>query len=159
MKKIWMIVFLAALCVSFSALAFAQDEEGAPKGVGRLGLGIPYGLFGLNYEHPINDMISLQGGLGYAIAGPGWAAGAKVYAMKNTGTNIRFFLTGLYGTTTLLDRSGVLEDLELKTGAAAGIGFGKRSWQVEIIYPFTKVPAGFEEQGSNVKFAFGWSIF
>lgn len=158
MKKIWMIVFLAALCVSFSALAFAQDEEGAPKGVGRLGLGIPYGGFGINYEHPFNDMISLQGALGY-LGGAGWSAGAKVYAMKNTGRNIRLYLSALYGTTTIVDTGKTNSNWELKTGTAVGLGFGKRSWQVEFLYVPTKVPAGMEQVGGNVKLGVGWSIF
>ena len=130
-----------------------------------LGLGIPYGGFGANYEYQKSDVLSPFLGAGLTPDGLGWALGCRIH-YPGKSSRLRGRVSALYGTTTLqttYEQRGlhVSTHEELKEGWASGLGgewrFGER-WSVDLdlLYLWYDIPEGYESDGSDVKFSLGF---
>lgn len=69
-----------------------------------VGLGVPYGVLGAGIDIGISNF-SLVAGLGTALEGLGWSAGARYYFFNQT-RRFRPHFTAVYGTTMIVDVVG-----------------------------------------------------
>ncbi len=132
-------VITGGLLLSSTAL-FAQGEN---FDMG-FGIGIPYGIFGVNAEYyPINNL-SLSAGLGSTLrAGAGYDIGIQYYFAKK-GDNWSPRLSAHYGTNGILQTTLSVfgttfkEDYESFEGLSVGVGFknmmGNSGWTFDILY-------------------------
>jgi hypothetical protein len=157
-----------AMCFGFMMLfmlvihpsVFAAEVENV---IG-IGLGLPYGGFGINYELGISDYFAPTFGVGYLPDNLGWNVGARLY-YPDRSAKIRGRVTVLYGTNLLIERrnwSGG-EEYETDEGISAGVGFNwqfSQNWAFDgdLFYTDYEIPEGYEEKGgSEVKFSLGFS--
>lgn len=157
-----------AVLLFFSFIALTGTANGENFEMG-LGFGIPYGLFGANFEFNANDYLSLTAGVGSTIfAGVGAAGGARVY-LADRSKGFRPRLSAIYGTNTIIDPGG--SDWIQKQGLNLGIGakwvdvFTKRGFNFDLLYIVTPDieelqrkygASGFSLLGHRLKIAFGW---
>ena len=153
MKKCLMVCIgaVAVLCC-FTGSASAQDNEQA---IG-IGVGIPYGVLGVNYEVALNDYVAGTAGLGFAIEGLGWFAGGRLYYPVSD--KFRARLTAGYGVTAIVTGFGS----DTLTGFAGGPGldwrFGEKwSFQSDVLFITYDEPDGVSADGGNVKVALGFA--
>ncbi|MCP3683082.1 MAG: hypothetical protein GY861_10360 [bacterium] len=106
------------------------------------GLGIPYGVLGVNAEYYPIDNISVSAGLGTTLlAGAGYDVGVQYY-FGNKGDGWVPRVSAHYGTNALIywNRSGN-EDGESFDGVSAGLGLkyvkGNSKWIVDLFYAVT----------------------
>lgn len=144
MKTVLRVVFMSVMCAVISGVAHAENSK--PKGILRAGFGMPYGFLGVNYEHPLQNKISLTAGLGYVESGVRWAAGMRIYFGNSY--HSRLYFSGYHGVVDLKRSIGTREWKPVK-GTAIGIGVGKRSWHLEVMYI---------NQEHIIVPAFGWAI-
>jgi len=99
-------VSLAVLLVVVPAAAVASPPQTAQQTQMNLamkvgvGLGVPYGVFGVGIDVGI-PYFSLVGGIGTALEGVGWGAGVRVYFFNQT-RKFRPHFTAVYGTTMIV---------------------------------------------------------
>jgi hypothetical protein len=103
-------VSLAMLLVAVPATAGANPPQSAQQPqmnfamkVG-VGLVVPYGVLGAGIDIGISNF-SLVAGLGTALEGVGWSAGARYYFFNQT-RRFRPHFTAVYGTTMIVDVMG-----------------------------------------------------
>ncbi len=160
MKKITGFSLIMLFLSSLYTPVFADDIENV---IG-FGVGLPYGGFGINYELGLTDYFAPMIGVGALPDNVGWNVGARLY-YPDRSAKFRVRATCLYGTNTLLEeRSWWNNEEEYTTdeGISAGFGFNWRfaqSWafDFDLFYVDSDIPAGYEEKGSDVKFALGFS--
>lgn len=71
-----------------------------------IGMGIPYGIFGINIDLMMSDTLAVSGGIGHTIfAGMGYNFGVKYY-LREIGNTWRPRLMAFYGTNSLIDVVG-----------------------------------------------------
>ena len=114
-----------------------------------IGVGIPYGVIGANFEIDPNDYLGLTAGLGISpvSADPGWVFGGRFYLSEREATT-RFRLTLLHGIVgfvtneTSSDKTGYEKAI---VGNALGIGLNyepegsKWSCDFDLMFPNFKV--------------------
>ena len=112
------------------------------------GLGIPYGVVGVNFNYPISQSFDFMAGLGLG-AGVGFR-----YRPSIDNEKLRF--TFMYGTNVAIDDLS-RDELETFPGFNIGLGVGSRSggWDLDLIYMFISDEAKdrvteLESQGSAV---------
>jgi hypothetical protein len=116
MKKI--ILFVAVLVLSFTFV----NAQVAKKGSVGVGLGVPYGVIGINGEFALHKYFSLSAGLGTtAFAGVGYAIGARTY-MRPAEVMFRPRVSLHYGVTGLIAAQDS-EKAKKYNGVAVGVGF------------------------------------
>ncbi len=105
----------------------AQNSENtanppAPAVLGKvgLGMGIPYGGFGLGGEVG-SQHFSILGGIGTLIFGSGWSIGGRAYALSSDHT-WRPHFTLVYGTTVVYSITGAYEAEGTLKGVAGYVG-------------------------------------
>ncbi len=115
--------YLVALLIFISSNVLADDLSFG------LGLGVPYGLFGVNMNYKLNDTFDATAGIGV-----GYGAGVRYHPIS---TNEKVRLTAFYGTNMLLKKS-TSSTVERFNGINIGIGYGALSdgWDVDLIYVF-----------------------
>ena len=143
-------ISISLLCIFLNInWLFAQTEKDttevykiADKYSLGLGIGQDYGGFGGNFLVYPQENLGLFVGAGYALAGMGYNAGAKVrfFQKKNPRTN--FYLLGMYGyNATIKVQNGDQYD-KMFYGPTFGFGIdtGKRSykkgyWSFALLIP------------------------
>lgn len=163
---------LIPLILSFLMLPALADEPRKPESGLGLGLGIPYGGFGLNLAHTLTDKVDLSLGFG-TLFEPAWAAGVRFYPQPGD-SGVR--LSALYGTNAVLSTvecGGYYCESEYEQfqGFNVGIGWGQRGrssgWDFDVLLVVTSGIDDrideLEEQGyepeyesSGVEFSFGY---
>lgn len=104
MKKIiigsLMLMGMMVWIFPLSAQAAGAEKE-RPNKIS-IGLGVPYGILGGNLEIEKNHF-AVSGGLGYDLAGLGWAVGARVYLNEPTKA-FRLRASCFYGIVALAEK-------------------------------------------------------
>lgn len=130
------------------------------------GIGIPYGVIGVNFEFYPSEYVGLLVGAGVNPAGSSTVFGGRLYLLPSA-EKMRPRVTFVHGVvgvvvTQLVTSSGytIAEEYTAITGNAFGFGvenkFGKRmSFDFDLMFPQYTVPAGATESGSGVKISFG----
>lgn len=90
--------------LSVYAISAFEKGESNKLSIG-LGLGVPYGGLGGNFEVERNRF-AISGGLGYDLAGLGWAVGVKAYLNELTKT-FRLRASCFYGITSVVKNNDV----------------------------------------------------
>ncbi|MFH1894135.1 MAG: hypothetical protein ABIK83_15810 [Candidatus Zixiibacteriota bacterium] len=167
------------LLLSFSIDAAAQEfisERKPPSGrTFGVGLGIPYGVIGVNVDFKVDDFVNLSAGIGSTVfAGLGYSIGMK-YFITSPESAVRPRLSAYYGTNYVFVREyyGIDRDDEGETynGLTLGIGLlfmmgNSRSngFDIDIMYITTtsfdaveKRSEGFVfDESKDVKFSVGY---
>lgn len=159
MKK-FLLVFIAVFL--FAGLSSAEEPLKDTQERFRLGLGvgIPYGVLGVNLELLPEDIIALTAGAGVGVDSPGWAAGIRLYPLKKAG-KISPRLSVYYGTVAVLKDSN---GYNMDTGAAYGAGFdyklsNNRGMDFELLYVDYETPEGYiEKDGGDIKLSIGYGF-
>ena len=119
------------LIIFLSATAFAQESTPAKvrKNSFGLGLGIPYGILGVNMDFCVAPGIDLSLGIGSTlVAGIGYNAGVK-YFFQPPEKKFRPKISAFFGTNTAIEFIGGDKDNEAYNGLSIGVGgqwlFGK----------------------------------
>ena len=151
-QRVAVALVAAALVVGLAAPAIGGGEKQSPR-LG-IGLGIPYGGVGLNYETAGQAVPTL--GLGYVPGGVGWNVGLRYYLKPPGTTNMNWRITAFYGVNTILDTGS---EYDTRTGVSLAIGVkNAKGFDADLVIPFTNVPAGYEEAGAALKLSLGWRI-
>ncbi len=108
----WKTLFCCGMLLASSPV-FSQ-EVFAKLGAG---IGVPYGIIGAGAELGI-PYVSIVGGIGTAVYGPGWSVGGRLYALPSSAT-WRPHLTVVYGTTTYYKITGDVQG----SGTLRGFGY------------------------------------
>lgn len=109
-----------------------------------LGIGIPYGIFGLFAEFRPVSHLGISGGFGTTIfSGIGWNVGSKFYFME-PGFTVRPFISGYFGTNGIVSiRDQYFNSIvsERYTGLSLGGGVNvcfdemrKHEFLIELLY-------------------------
>jgi hypothetical protein len=118
-KIVFLGMVLCACCFAGETMdAGSKTELSQIVGKIGLGLGVPYGVLGVNAEIG-TQYISLVGGMGTAmvVSDPGWGIGARAYFL-NASHKWRPNITVVYGTTTMYLITGDVE----ASGVLTGVG-------------------------------------
>ena len=115
------------------------------KGSVGAGIGVAYGVIGVNGEYAVHDYVSLSAGVGTTIfAGAGYAVGGRIYA-KPLGEKWRPRLSVHYGTNSIINVTGAVEIQEKYDGVTVGAGFlqmfgssQKTGLDLEVVYLATQ---------------------
>jgi len=117
--------YLLILLIFSCSHSFANEDQGGDSGLSLgVGIGIPYGILGVNAEYRPIDLIGITGCVGTAIIIGGMAkcVGASIY-MPNAKKSLAPRLSVIYGSNGLLiaDKDG---DLEVSVHDGLSIGGG-----------------------------------
>jgi hypothetical protein len=135
-------LLVGLLCTAVALPAVAADGSDSKSKVRAsvgLGLGIPYGVLGVNGDVGVGP-VELTAGLGLL----GWNVGARLYPSlkydkKGSPTGVRF--SAFYGVNTILD---TYDDWELRTGLTVGVGARFGPFDIDLLFPFSDIPDGYE---------------
>lgn len=97
-----------------------------------LGLGLPYGAFGVRLGTNITDGLNLFGGVGYQISGIGYNFGLLKDFPSSSMT--QFYLMGMYGTNAAIKILELSEYDKVYTGPTFGLGIKINSRKTEGNY-------------------------
>lgn len=132
-----------------SFAGFAQDVENRKSHLSSaagettlgLGIGLPYGAFGLRVGNNVAHGLNLYAGVGYQLSGVGWNIGL-LKDFPSSGM-AQFYLTGMYGTNGAIKIVGLSEYDKVYTGPTFGLGIKINSrktegnyWDVGLLLPF-----------------------
>lgn len=161
MRKSALVVALLAPLVFTASSARAEG----PVRLG-VGLGIPYGVIGLNVEVGAGDHVGLTAGVGHTVfAGVGWCVGGRGY-LFSADRKLRPRLGAYFGTAF------VQADLEKKkAGLAVGPGAhlrlgksGKHGLEADLLLIATPSTSSVEDEwggesvGVPVKLSLGYTF-
>lgn len=100
---------------------FEQVKYPSAGSVG-LGIGVPYGVIGVNGEIAVSKYLSLSGGFGSTVlAGSGYSVGGKVY-FSSAESKWRPRISAHYGVNAVISVTGVTEISEKFEGVTLGLG-------------------------------------
>lgn len=135
-----------------------------------IGLGIPYGIMGGNFEINTGDVLSLTSSVGYSPGGAAYSFGCRLYAVPRN-AKFRPCISLHYGVVAVLEKQiysysyytytqTTQTKYENINGTAFGVGYkyikGNGSWDFDILYLSFKLPSYAEQQGGNVKISVGY---
>jgi len=135
------ILIIAIVTLSYTSIN-AQVAKAGSVGVG---IGVPYGILGINGEIAVHKYFSLSAGLGSTIyAGLGYAVGARAY-LKPAESKWRPRISMHYGVNSMIavqeSLTGIYSDGKKFSGLSIGIGtlamFGERrknGFDFEVVY-------------------------
>jgi hypothetical protein len=135
------ILILAIVTLSFTSI----NAQVAKIGSVGVGIGVPYGILGINGEIAVHKYLSLSAGLGSTIeAGLGYAFGARAY-LKPVESKWRPRISIYYGVNSIIaaqdSYTGTSSDGKKFSGLTIGIGtlamFGERrknGFDFEVVY-------------------------
>lgn len=145
MKKAFVLLITTLLLFTAPNIVLGTDNSF------RIGMGIPYGVIGVNLQQNISEHFAFTEGLGLAPGGLGYQVGGR-FIFRN-GSYVGIY----YGVVGYIDYFFEYENFE---GLALGIGkdFGK--FNGEIIYIASKnLPSdAVEEDASDVKISLGYKF-
>ena len=121
--------------------ADAQEEKKYNATLLGLGVGLPYGGFGLKLTQQVHTNIDLFGGIGYNLIGPGYNVGMNLNIP--TGLRTQFFFTGMYGYNAVIKIKNLEESEKAYYGFSLGTGlrlspkkYKWSYWDFAILIPF-----------------------
>lgn len=155
------LIVLAGSAVILASHAFAESKLEEKGSIG-LGLGIPFGILGINGEWHATPNIAVTAGVGSTLSeGLGYSAGMRYYFGAVDGGS-RFRLSALYGTNTIILKKSFLED-ETEVYSGLNLGFGwlwKSGWEFDVIYmvspDFSDIEDDLNKKGYTVT-SKGWN--
>ena len=124
---------------------YSQDDDGhlsSKKGETSfgIGMGLPYGGFGMRLGTNLADEFNLFGGIGYQISGVGFNIGLRKEFASSSMT--QFYLLGMFGTNSVIKVVGLSEYDKVYTGATFGMGIKINStrkegnyWDIGLLVP------------------------
>ena len=127
-----------------------------------VGVGLPFGGLGVNYERQINDYYAFTIGLGALPDNIGYLAGFRLYYPKPD-SKFRGRLSVLYGVNTI-EQDVHSDDYETQTGFSAGPGLSWRfnnnwAFDADLFFVDNDVSEGYLEKGSSAKLSLGFRRF
>lgn len=145
-KKVSFLVWIGMMTVIiFSPISVQADsafEKERPNKIS-IGLGVPYGILGGNLEIE-KSRLAISGGLGYDLAGLGWAIGARAY-LNEPAKTFRLRAGCFYGIVVLVEKKYI----------SYGYGYGYDSSTTYEDYPGFAPTLGFEWRfGEDTSFEF-----
>jgi len=147
MKKIIIgsLILMGAMIWIFPLSAQAADAEKERPNKISIGLGVPYGILGGNLEIEKNHL-AISGGLGYDLAGLGWAVGARAYLNEPTKA-FRLRASCFYGIVTLAEKknTSIKNTYEDYSGFTPSLGFEWRFGK-DVSFEFDLLYAIFDEE-------------
>lgn len=155
MKNIYTKICFTALLVIVSTPAFGSEKINS---VG-VGIGLPFGGLGVNYERQVNDFSAFTVGLGVLPDNIGYSIGTRFYYPK-LDARFRGRLSVLYGVNTL-EENVYTDDYETQSGFSGGPGFSWRfsenwAFDADLFFVDNDVSEGFVEKGSSAKVSLGF---
>jgi len=127
MKRfLFCIILLLLLSFSIQAQEAVPTSSSFTENTIGIGLGIPYGVLGVNIDINIVPNLNFTGGIGTAIVGLGYNFGAK-YFFFGVSNSFRPRVLAVYGTNTVLQVVGASSLDKAYTGLSLGIG-GQWMW-------------------------------
>lgn len=132
MKKIGLFLIVILATVS---LTNAQNSK-ASLG---LGLGFDYGGLGAQVAVKADNNLSLFGGIGTALAGPGFNVGARYFFESKRSE--QFFVHGMYGYNAAIIIQGMSSADKVYYGPSIGAGINLPNknntfWELAVNIPF-----------------------
>ncbi len=162
MLKRKLIIHAAIFLLIFAGSSFSANANSIENVFG-VGIGLPYGGLGFNYEIGLTDYLAPTVGIGYLPDNLGWNAGIRLY-YPGRDHNFRGRITALYGTNTLIEDRffGFDDEYDTETGFSGGIGFNWRfgnqwAFDGDLFVSDSDVPFGYEEKGSEVLASLGFN--
>ena len=165
----WLCVFIiiGTLLLMFNKTAFAEEAPQSKTDPFRLGvgLGVPYGILGLNLSYRINDLIEASGGYGSARDGfKGWAIGGRIYPfseLKRFRPRLAAFY-GVVGRVTVEDNAtDTNRTIDVFEGFALGGGFewkffSRHSLDLDLFYSTGEAPEEYKTDDSHRRISLGY---
>jgi hypothetical protein len=149
-------LWVISVCMACPAPASeGKDGDPIPSNLG-IGIGVPYGGLGVNYEAGEQTRLSL--GVGRLPQGIGWSIGAKHYLQPPVFGEGRFAVSAYYGVNEVARTGSLLRgyDYETDTGFSVGIGWSGEDIDIGILYAFNDLPAGYDDYGPLTEFYLGY---
>jgi hypothetical protein len=152
-------IVIGALFFIINKTAFAEETPQGGIHPFRLGVGvgIPYGGFGLNLSYRFNDWVEASGGYGTRRNGfEGWAIGGRIYPFAGL-TRFRPRLAAFYGvvgTVTSNNGTSINKTIDVFEGFALGGGFEwkfarRHSLDFDIFYTIGEPPEKYQTSGNR----------
>ncbi|MBL7960393.1 hypothetical protein JNL27_09160 [bacterium] len=160
------LTFLIIFVLSLNLYAQSPEETRFARSSFGLGLGIPYGILGINGEFAVWNNFSITGGVGTTIlAGVGYNVGGKYY-FRNVGNTWRPRISAYYGTNAVaVVIGGNSDDDRTFSGITFGIGqqwmWGKNKSHgidLDILYIASSKVFDRTDENGRVKFSIGYRM-
>jgi hypothetical protein len=119
--------FLFCLCLFLLLSLSVHAQDAAPtrekfkENTIGVGVGIPYGVIGVNIDINVAPNLNLTGGIGSAIVGLGYNFGAK-YFFSDVSHSFRPRVLAVYGTNSMLQVTNASSYNKAYTGLSLGAG-------------------------------------
>ncbi len=157
-KQLIQICFILILPIFVLAAGAKANEFEHNLGIG---IGLPYGGWGLNYEFGATDYFAPTFGIGER-RDTQWNVGFRLY-YPGKSAKFRFRTTFLYGSNTIIKREypNGRSEYEAREGASAGPGFNWRfgekwGFDFDFFIVDSDIPDGYEEKSSGNIIALGF---
>lgn len=115
------VILLLLLTIPLQAQENFQEPQTYKVNTIGAGLGIQYGVLGVNVDINVAPNLNLTGGIGTAIVGLGWNIGAK-YFFLDVSKAFRPRVMALYGTNSVLQVVNASSYDKSYTGLSIGVG-------------------------------------
>lgn len=142
-----------------AAFCYGQDTNKPAARLGA-GVGIPYGIIGINTEIYLGDYLSIMTGLGRSADehNAAYCAGGRIY-FQSRSKKTRLNIPLCFGTVGVLETWGLSTNLN---GAAGGVGlsrnYSRLSFNVDILYVkvTTDTQNTVRKDNSDIKMSVGY---
>ena len=116
-------IFMLLLNPSYTQTTTTELTSFNRQGTVGVGIGIPYGIFGINGEFFILSQLSLTAGVGSTLfAGLGYSAGVNYYLRKDSRRKWQPKLSLHYGINGMIINADYLEYSQKYAGVTVGLG-------------------------------------
>lgn len=166
-RGLYKFILIGTFLLIINNTAFAEEPSRSNTNPFRLGvgLGVPYGFFGLNLNYRVTDLIEASGGYGSAHDGfKAWAIGGRVYPfteLKRFRPRLSAFY-GVVGKVTTRDTStGNKRTIDVFEGFALGGGFEwkffpRHSLDLDLFYSTGEAPEKYKTDDSHLRISIGY---
>ena len=167
MKKIQFVatvIVISSLLICANAVANEAPQERAERFRFGVGLGVPYGIFGINLSFQINDLLEVNAGLG--TAGEGYLGGGisgRIYPFPKL-KKVRPRVSAFYGVVgDVKDRNDKI--IDVLEGPAVGPGliwkfFRRHSIDLDFLYTHSEIVERINgnklEKGNHILISLGY---
>ncbi|WP_421763383.1 hypothetical protein [Ekhidna sp.] len=132
MKRLRTFFFTLVVC------SFTSNGQDSNASLG-LGLGLDYGGIGAQVAIKADNDLALFGGIGTALAGPGFNVGVR-YFFESKGSE-QFFVHGMYGYNAVIVIQGMSSANKVYYGPSIGGGINLPNknntfWELAVNIPF-----------------------
>ena len=168
MKKlsfVHIVIIISSLLICNGVAAAEDPQEKVDPFRFGVGLGVQYGLVGLNLDYQFNNFLEADAGFGtFGNGFLGWVIGGRIYPFPNL-KRFRPRFSMLYGVVGSVNNSFTFETVDVYEGPAFGVGFiwkffRRHSIDIDIFYTTAEPPEmfnGFKIEGKDQDFiSFGY---